>query len=93
MKLRLDRQEEVQLFGRFHAGDQEAGDKIIEKNKGLVLDYVGKVTQNGAFSDLHEDLIQSGIKGLIIARNRFESDRAIGIATLPMCTMAAISNI
>ena len=81
MKLRLDRQEEVQLFGQFHAGDQEAGDKIIEKNKGLVLDYVGKVTQNGAFSDLREDLVQSGIKGLIIARNRFESDRANEFST------------
>ena len=81
MELQSDRQEEVQLFGRFHAGDQEAGNEIIEKNKGLVLDYVGKVTRSGAFSDLYEDLIQSGIKGLIIARDRFESDRANGFGT------------
>ena len=81
MEWQSDRQEEVQLFGRFHAGDQEAGNEIIEKNKGLVLDYVGKVTRSGAFSDLREDLIQSGIKGLIIARDRFESDRANGFGT------------
>ena len=81
MKLQLDRQEEIQLFDRFHAGDLEAGAEIIEKNKGLVLAYVRKVTRSGAFSNLREDLIQSGIKGLIIARDRFESDRANGFGT------------
>ena len=81
MESRLDRQEEVQLFNRFHAGDNEAGDKIIEKHMDLVLGCVGKITRSGAFRDLREDLIQSGIEGLITARDRFESDRANGFST------------
>ena len=81
MKSRLDRQEEVRLFDRFHAGDKEAGNEIIEKNKGLVLDYVGKVTRSGTFSDLREDLIQSGIEGLITARDRFELERGNRFST------------
>ena len=81
MKARLDRQKEVQFFGRFHAGDEAAGDEIIKEYMGLVLGYVGKVTRNGAFSNLREDLIQSGIEGLITARDRFESDRANGFGT------------
>ena len=81
MKSQLDKQEEVQLFDRFHAGDQEAGNEIIENNKGLVLDYVGKVTRSGAFSHLREDLIQSGIEGLITARDRFELARGNRFST------------
>ena len=75
MKSRLDRQEEVRLFDRFHAGDKEAGDEIIQKHTDLVLSYVGKITRSGAFSNSREDLIQAGIEGLIIARDRFELER------------------
>ena len=81
MKSQLDKQNEVRLFDRFHAGDQEAGNEIVERNKGLVFYYVAKVTRTGTFSNLREDLIQSGLNGLIIARNRFESQRANGFGT------------
>lgn len=81
MKSRLDKQEEVELFYRFHAGDKEAGDKIIEQNKGLVWDCVRKITQKGAFSHLVADLQQSGIEGLIKARDRFELDRTNEFST------------
>ena len=73
--------DDVQLFNQFHAGDKEAGDEIIEKHKGLVLAYVKKITRNGAFSDLREDLIQSGIEGLITARDRFELKRGNKFST------------
>ena len=81
MKSQLDKQKEVQLFNRFHAGDKEAGDKIIEQNKGLVWDCVRKITQDGAFTNLSADLQQSGIEGLIKARDRFELDRANEFST------------
>ena len=81
MKSQLDKQEEVQLFNRFHAGDSEAGDEIIEKNKGLVSAYVQKVTRSGAFSNLRQDLIQSGIEGLIKARDCFELERGNRFST------------
>ena len=75
MKSGLDKQEEIQLFNRFHAGDKAAGDEIIQKYMDLVSNYVRKITRSDAFRNLREDLIQSGIEGLIIARDRFELER------------------
>ena len=81
MKSRLARKEEVQLFDRYHDGDKAAGDEIIEKHIDLVFGYVGKVTRSGAFINMYDDLQQSGIEGLVVARDRFESDRANGFGT------------
>ena len=81
MKPRLDRQEEIQLFDRHNAGDKAAGDEIIQKHMDLVLGYVGKITRSGVFINIYDDLQQSGIEGLIVARDRFESDRANGFGT------------
>ena len=81
MKSQLDKQEEVQLFDRFQTGDKEAGDEIIQQHMDLVLNYVGKITRNGAFSNLREDLIQSGIEGLITAQDRFELKRGNRFST------------
>ena len=81
MRLQLDSQEVIQLFNRFHAGDKGAGDEIIQEYMPLVLSYVGKVTRNGTFSDLREDLIQSGMEGLINARDRFELERGNRFST------------
>ena len=72
---------DIQLFDRLRAGDKEAGDEIIEKHMGLVLDYVGKITGSGNFINLRDDLIQSGYEGLINARNRFESNQGNKFST------------
>lgn len=72
MQSEMEKQEEIQLFNRFHAGDEAAGTEIVRRNERLALDYVARITRNGAFRDIHEDLTQAGIEGLLIARDRFE---------------------
>ena len=72
MQSKLKKQDEIQLFDRFHAGDEVAGQKIIQINSRIVLDYVARITRNGAFRTIRKDLIQSGIEGLLVARNRFK---------------------
>ena len=81
MKSRLDRHEEIELFNQFRAGNKKAGDEIIQKHMNLVSNYVRKITRSGAFSNLREDLIQSGIEGLIKARDCFELERGNRFST------------
>ena len=75
MGVQFSQEDDFQLFQRFHAGDEKAGDEIIQKHMGLVWSYVQLIIQCGAYIDLRADLVQLGIEGLIIARNQFDWNR------------------
>ena len=77
----MEKQHEVQLFNRFLAGDEAAGQEIIQMNSYIVSAYVAKITKGGAFKTIREDLNQSGIEGLIVARNRFNPNRSTDFST------------
>ena len=81
MQSELKIQDEIQLFHRFHAGDETAGREIIEINSRIVSDYVARIRRNGAFGTIREDLLQSGYEGLLVARNRFKPNLSTEFST------------
>lgn len=75
MIVRFNREDDVQLFQRFHEGDVKAGEAIIEKHMGLVRSYVYSISKRDTLMVLQDDLVQSGVEGLVRARNEFDVRR------------------
>lgn len=74
----LSAEEEREMLERFHAGDMEAKNILIEKNMRLVAHMTKKYAS--AERD-NEDMISVGTIGLIKAVNSFKPDRNIRFAT------------
>ena len=81
MGVQFNQEDDFQLFQRFHAGDEKAGDEIIQKHMGLVRSYVYSIAQSDMFVGSWDDLVQSGIEGLVSARNQFDLRRANRFST------------
>ncbi|WJY28809.1 MULTISPECIES: RNA polymerase sporulation sigma factor SigE [Sporosarcina] len=74
----LTREEEAETIAAYMAGDQQARDRLIEKNLRLVV-YIARRFDN---TNTHiEDLISIGAIGLIKAIETFKSDKNIKLAT------------
>ena len=77
----FDREDDLQLFQRFQEGDVKAGDDIVAKHMGLVKSYVYSITRRDMSIVLQDDLVQSGVEGLVRARNEFDVRRSIKFST------------
>lgn len=74
----LSAEEEKEMLERFHGGDLEARNILIEKNMRLVAHMTKKYSSVDRDID---DLISVGTIGLIKAINSFKPDRSIRLAT------------
>ncbi len=74
----LSAEEEKVMLERFHSGDAEAKNILIEKNMRLVAHMTKKYAAPERDMD---DLISVGTIGLIKAINSFKPDRSIRLAT------------
>lgn len=74
----LSASEEKEMLQRFHDGDMEARNILIEKNMRLVAHMIKKYTSQDREMD---DLISVGTIGLIKAVNSFKPDKSIRLAT------------
>lgn len=74
----LSAEEEKEMLERFHSGDMEARNILIEKNMRLVAHMTKKYASMDRDID---DLISVGTIGLIKAINSFKPDRSIRLAT------------
>lgn len=74
----LTAEEEMEIFSRIKAGDQEARDALITHNLRLVV-YIARKFENSGVGI--EDLISIGTIGLIKAVNTFCPSRNIKLAT------------
>ena len=68
----FSREEEIEMFRRFQAGNEEAGELLVTVNIPFVIDCA-----HGMKTDAMslEDLIEEGIVGLIAAREKFDPSR------------------
>ena len=74
----LSANEEKEMIERFHNGDMEARNILVERNMRLVAHMVKKYLQADRDTD---DLISVGTIGLIKAVNSFKPDKSIRLAT------------
>lgn len=74
----LSAKEEKEMLERFHNGDMEARNILIEKNMRLVAYMIKKYSASDRNS---EDLMSVGTIGLIKAVNSFKMDKKIRFAT------------
>lgn len=74
----LSAKEEKEMIERFHNGDIEARNTLVERNMRLVAHMVKKYIQADRET---EDLISVGTIGLIKAVNSFKPDKSIRLAT------------
>ena len=74
----LSAKEEKEMIERFHNGDMEARNILVERNMRLVAHMVKKYLQADRDTD---DLISVGTIGLIKAINTFKVDKKIKLAT------------
>ena len=74
----LSAKEEKEMIERFHNGDMEARNILVERNMRLVAHMVKKYLQADRDTD---DLISVGTIGLIKAVNSFKPDKSIRLAT------------
>lgn len=74
----LSAKEEKEMIERFHNGDIEARNILVERNMRLVAHMVKKYMQADRETD---DLISVGTIGLIKAVNSFKADKNIRLAT------------
>lgn len=74
----LSAEEEKIMLDRFHQGDMEARNVLVEKNMRLVAHMVKKYATAERDTD---DLISVGTIGLIKAVNSFKPDKSIRLAT------------
>lgn len=74
----LSASEEKEMLQRFHNGDMEARNILIEKNMRLVAHMIKKYASQDREMD---DLISVGTIGLIKAVNSFKPDKSIRLAT------------
>ena len=81
MGVQFNQEDDRQLFQRFQAGDVNAGDVIIQKHMWLVRYCVYSIAQSDMFIGMLDDLVQSGIEGLVLARNEYDLRRANKFST------------
>ncbi|MBQ4283267.1 MAG: RNA polymerase sporulation sigma factor SigK [Lachnospira sp.] len=74
----LSAEEEKIMLDRFHKGDMEARNILVEKNMRLVAHMIKKYSTTERDP---EDLISVGTIGLIKAVNSFKTDKSIRFAT------------
>ena len=74
----LSAQEEAEYLEKFHAGDQDARNKLVEHNLRLVAHIVKKYYADPADQD---DLISIGTIGLIKAVSTFKPEKNARLAT------------
>lgn len=74
----LTAEEEKEMLERFHNGDMEARNILIEKNMRLVAHMIKKYISSDRDT---QDLISIGTIGLIKAVNSFKTDKKIRLAT------------
>ena len=74
----LSAEEEKIMLDRFHKGDMEARNILVEKNMRLVAHMIKKYSTTERDP---EDLISVGTIGLIKAVNSFKPDKSIRFAT------------
>ncbi len=74
----LSAEEEKAMLERFHKGDMEARNILVEKNMRLVAHMIKKYSTTERDPD---DLISVGTIGLIKAVNSFKPDKSIRFAT------------
>lgn len=77
-KKQLSPQEENLLIEKYHKGDQDARNKLIEHNLRLVA-HIAKKYESG--KDLQEDLISIGTIGLIKAVDSYQPNKATKLGT------------
>jgi len=77
-KNQLSPQEENELIERYHNGDQNARNKLIEHNLRLVA-HIAKKYESGR--DLQEDLISIGTIGLIKAVDSYKPNKSTKLGT------------
>ena len=72
---------ERELAIRIQAGDLAARDELVTGNLNLVRHFASKLTKSARHDLAFEDLVQSGIEGLLIAVDRFDHTRAFRFST------------
>lgn len=75
----LTREEERQLFSRFRAGDESAGQRIIEANLRFVVRIANDYARADGLSVL--ELVAEGNMGLLTAVRRFDETRGFKFVT------------
>ncbi len=74
--------EERELFVRAQGGDQEAKERLFEKNTGLVYHVVKRFAGRGGANRIEaEDLFQIGAMGLVKAIEKFDMDYGVCFST------------
>lgn len=78
----LTKEEEIELFKRFHNGDFEARQILIKSNLRLVISIANKCLSKYKHNFLNKfDVIQEGVIGLIKAIDRFELGKDCKLST------------
>ena len=76
----LTKEEEVELFKKYHNGDESAKQELIERNLRLVL-FCARKYSNKSLKLSIMDIIQEGNTGLLIALDKFDYTMGFRFAT------------
>lgn len=76
----LSREEERELLSRAAAGDDNAVEELMNRNKRLVLKIANKYRYNQYGVDF-QDLVQAGMEGLFLAIRRFDVEKGTRLST------------
>ncbi len=76
----LTKEEEVELFKKYHNGDESAKQELIERNLRLVL-FCARKYANKSLKLSIMDIIQEGNTGLLIALDKFDYTMGFRFAT------------
>lgn len=76
----LTKEEEVELFKKYHNGDESAKQELIERNLRLVL-FCARKYSNKSLKLSIMDIIQEGNTGLLIALDKFDYTIGFRFAT------------
>lgn len=74
----------VALIEAYRAGDEKALDELVERYMPLVRSLAGRYSGRG---EPHEDLVQVGSIGLLLAIERFDTSREVQLTTYAVPTI------
>jgi RNA polymerase sigma-B factor len=74
----------VALIEAYRAGDEKARDELVERYMPLVRSLAGRYSGRG---EPHEDLVQVGSIGLLLAIERFDTSREVQFTTYAVPTI------
>src|SRR5690625_2450722 len=83
-KLKKDELYELIDYIQHHPEDAEAQEKIVKQYEGLVHSLAGKYSRN---QETHEDLVQVGMIGLLVAVKRFDREFGRSFETFAIPTI------